>query len=202
MSEHLRHYEEPERVRTLRDVEPIQSAGAMIKRREEIKNYVEVPLLKACEELYDKNIETNASDANYRSIERRQVGLGINYDSLSDENKAIADQLIDEGIATTSEDMLDQQTALNVYMSVTEQTTVKEIEDYYQAIVDRFRKQAMAWAPRSTIQEIRARYGDKPNDETYGPDAYDEYYDPNEQRFYESEEHWRKVHEITDEESS
>ncbi|MEI6237241.1 MAG: hypothetical protein WCP03_01400 [Candidatus Saccharibacteria bacterium] len=71
--------------------------------REDLKNYVELPLLGICEELYDKGIVTVASSANKQDIDSGYCSLLINFESLSKENKDIV-QSIATCILTTPEE--------------------------------------------------------------------------------------------------
>ncbi len=83
-------------VKCLRDVEKIFLAGnAQVETKADLAKIVEEPCLAVCEELYDKNILTYWSSANKEAPNEAYVM--ICYESLDDNNKAIADRLIAEG---------------------------------------------------------------------------------------------------------
>ncbi len=75
-------------MKKLSDIAPIENSSVIISKKEEIKNYVELPLIKACEILWDKNIETYMSSANRQNV-KYGCFLEIVYDTLSESNKEI-----------------------------------------------------------------------------------------------------------------
>ena len=81
----------------LRDVERIFLAGnTQITAKADLAKIVEEPCLAVCEDLYDKNILTYWSSANKHAPDRAYVL--IRYESLDDNNKKIADNLLAKGI--------------------------------------------------------------------------------------------------------
>ena len=73
------------------------TANCIIKDRETLKLIVDQPCLEACEYLFDCNILTTTSSANNSHM--GQPGwIGINYDSLSEENKEIYQMLLEKGL--------------------------------------------------------------------------------------------------------
>ncbi|MBR3676901.1 MAG: hypothetical protein IKN71_07185 [Alphaproteobacteria bacterium] len=81
----------------LRDVEKIFLAGnTQVNCKADLKKIVEEPCLAVCEDLYDKNILTCWSSANKDAPDRAYVL--IRYESLDDNNKKIADDMIAKGI--------------------------------------------------------------------------------------------------------
>ncbi|MBR5939612.1 hypothetical protein IKZ77_03735 [Candidatus Saccharibacteria bacterium] len=90
---------EEEKPKTISDVKQINNGESIIVRRNELKDIVEEPCLKACELLYDKNIQTVASSANGQNFgltDTQNATITINYTSLSDDNKAIVKSLQEE----------------------------------------------------------------------------------------------------------
>lgn len=84
-------------VKRLRDVEKIFLAGnTQIEKKADLANIVEEPCLAVCEDLYDKNILTYWSSANKDAPNRAYVL--IRYESLDDNNKKIADDMIARGV--------------------------------------------------------------------------------------------------------
>ena len=84
-------------VKRLRDVEKIFLAGnTQIESKADLAKIVEEPCLAVCEDLYDKNILTYWSSANKDAPDRAYVL--IRYESLDDNNKKIADDMVAKGI--------------------------------------------------------------------------------------------------------
>lgn len=177
------------------EVAPIkESRNSKIRTREELKQFVETPLLKACEELYDKNIKTISTSANKNdSIHNVGGHVVIDFDMLSDENKRIGEQFGTVAYA-------DGKNQLDIVIPMSEATTIKEIEDLAGSIAHRFKKQKMTWAPVWTMAELQALYGMSPDDPEAGPGDFAElfYYDEDSKLFYLSKEHAEKVHEKID----
>src|ERR1035437_10524830 len=72
------------------EMSAIEESGYSPTTRESLSKLVEAPLLEACEDLYDKNIRTAMSSANKKDIEYGgHAYIDIDFDSLSEENKAI-----------------------------------------------------------------------------------------------------------------
>ncbi len=71
-------------------IEVIQESGVIPRNKEDLASLVEPPLLEACEELYDMNINTVMSSANSKDVETGTAYIDIEFDTLSDENKGIA----------------------------------------------------------------------------------------------------------------
>ena len=81
----------------IKDVEPIREhTNIVVKTKEDLKGIVEEPCLKACESLFEKNIETVDSGCNGENSFHRAY-ITINYDTLSEKNKQIADDLVKQG---------------------------------------------------------------------------------------------------------
>lgn len=84
-------------IKRLRDVEQIFLAGnTQVESKADLAKIVEEPCLAVCENLYDKNILTYWSSANKSAPDRAYVL--IRYESLDDNNKKIADDLIAQGV--------------------------------------------------------------------------------------------------------
>lgn len=84
-------------IKRLRDVEQIFLAGnTQVESKADLAKIVEEPCLAVCENLYDKNILTYWSSANKNAPDRAYVL--IRYESLDDNNKKIADDLIAQGV--------------------------------------------------------------------------------------------------------
>jgi len=92
--------------KTIADVEPINSVDVLnyggteeviVATRDDLRKIVEEPCLAACLYLYDRNIRTVNSSANRQNI-GNNGWIGIDYDSLSESNRKILEQLMSEGI--------------------------------------------------------------------------------------------------------
>lgn len=146
------------------EIEPIEEsgggAGAGFSKRAEIAQFVEPPLRTACEMLWDKNVQTVGSSANKKDLTTGKAYINIDYHSLSDENKKIAEQL-----GEVSESFSGP--VVTVYIPMTEQSTVGEIQAAAEALAAQFHEQPMTWANGMTVQELREMYALDPNDERY-----------------------------------
>lgn len=170
------------------EIKPIEeSRNTTVRTREQLRVLVESPLLSACEELYDKNIRTLSTSANEKDIQYGTAHLIIDFDSLSEENKKIGEQVGEIHRA-------DEMNQLVIKIPVTENSSADEIKEFADSVAHKFEKQAMTWAPSYTLEQMRQIYGIDPNDETYGVEAFADqfYYDQEKKLFYHSEEHAQK----------
>ena len=180
-----------EESKKISEIEPLQeSRNSIVKMREQLKEFIEPPLLSACETLYDKNIRTLSTLANKQDIERQTGHIIVDFDSLSDKNKELGKQfgeiVFDDGI-----------NQLVIKIPITENSTFEEIKNYAESLVGKFEKQSMTWVPFYTIEQLRKIYGVEPNDDSFGIEGFADqfYYDPSKNLFYMSEEHARKANE-------
>ena len=74
-----------------------QGTNIPINSREDLKEIVELPCLKACQDLFDKNIETLDSGCNGENCPNCAY-IVINYDTLDEHNKTMADEMVKKGI--------------------------------------------------------------------------------------------------------
>lgn len=173
----------------LSSIEPIcEGRNFVIESREQIKKFVELPLLKACEELYDKNIQTLSSSANEKDIKSGEAYIIINYDTLSDGNKKIA-----ESFAMPTE--YDSFNAVKIVIPVNKNTQFEEINQEAMRIADKFEKQAMKWARKYTLEQLKEMYAiPKDDHESDSPSEWEDrfVYNPKDKMFYISKEHLLK----------
>jgi len=73
-----------------------QYTNIPIKTRDDLKEIAEEPCLKACQQLFDKNIETIDSGCNGENCSDRAY-IVINYDTLDNNNQQIADRMVRDG---------------------------------------------------------------------------------------------------------
>ena len=171
--------------------------GHVIKRRSDIKEWVEGSLLKACEIFYDKNIQTISTSANRNDI-GREGRIDLEYTGLSEENKEIAKEvgrLLTDGEGFKS---------INISIPVNKRTTRGEVERYSVRIAQEFKKQEMTWAPTHSLNDLLEGYRiTYKRAKELGITSRKKliewgrkiglFWDEEEGLFYESEEHYRKV---------
>lgn len=170
----------------LSSIKPIEkSRNLIVKERSELEGMVERPLLKACQILYDKNIRTLSTSANAKDTNNGAY-IVIEYDSLSQENRRIAE---------TYGDIIDYDgmKAVKIIITFDEKTNIAEVEAKSLEIANSFRSQKMTWVPRYTFEELLSVYRLKKED-GYKPEDFskDLYYDKKSGLFYLSKEHFIK----------
>ncbi|MBR4106451.1 MAG: hypothetical protein IKK52_04030 [Alphaproteobacteria bacterium] len=82
--------------RKVKDVAAFHQGTSIPVTRDNLKDVVEEPCLKACQILFDKNIETMDSGCNGENCSNCAYII-INYDTLSNANRQIADKLVENG---------------------------------------------------------------------------------------------------------
>lgn len=83
--------------RKIKDVPAFhQGTNIPVTTRDDLKEIVEEPCLKACQQLFDKNIETMDSGCNGENCSDCAYII-VNYDTLDDHNKQIADNMVKRG---------------------------------------------------------------------------------------------------------
>lgn len=120
---------------SLGEIEPIEQGSLTLNSREDLVRLVEAPLLEACQLFYDKGIETWMSSANKKDIVVGEVHIIIRYDSLSDQNKKIAEQ------SEQPFSYLNREYT-KITMPVTESTTAQQISKHMVEVASRFESQA------------------------------------------------------------
>lgn len=179
----------------IKEIKPIQrNRNQIIETKDDIKEYVESPLVEACEHFWDVNVKTLSSSANTKDV-GHEACIIIDYNSLSEENKQIAKES-----GKFLEDY-DSRPAVDIRIPISETTTAEEIKTKACEIAGRFKKQKATWIPSYTLQEVRLKYGIEPEDNRYGVGDFKEegfYYDSEGKKFYLSEEHFQKAKEEVD----
>lgn len=189
----------------LTEISPIhESRGIKITKKEQIKDLVEKPLVKACEIFWDKNIKTYESSANNQDIKEGHCYIAIDFDSLSENNKNISKQY--------GEPHLDINiNILRIKIPVIESATVDDISNGSVEIANKFQKQKATWISGTTLKQqldynysyIGEKYPKKFSEEKErlsSPGAWEEeckrlgrYFDKETQTAYASEEYFKKV---------
>lgn len=165
-----------------------------IQERKDIEEIVETPLVTACQEFYDKNIQTIATSANKDNLEKGYAYIIIDTDSLSLENKKISEGLNEE----TENYMDDKHNLLKINIPIDESTTPLEIQNKADEISNQFVKQKMTWAKRYTMDDLNRDYFAEPEDKFSPEDFPDLFYNKEEQIFYLSKEHNDKYQDSKD----
>ncbi len=184
-----------------------KTRGIFISKREQIKDIVEKPLLKACEVFWDKNIKTYESSANSNDIKEGFCWIRIDFNTLSDENKNIGIQ-----IGKQEENNLGENT-LEIKIPVTEITTIDEISNMAVEIANKFKRQKATWISGTTLKEqldfFERKVGKdypvefaKEKERLSQPGVWAEeckksgkYFDPETQTAWENEELYKKANE-------
>ncbi len=172
------------------DVKTIEEGGRNFKNRAEIGQYVETPLVSACEHFWDLGIQTRMSSANSNDVGRNAY-IDLDYDSLSEKNRKIAEELSSEKFILHGS---KPTPVLKLVISpITSETTIEEIKKKADEVANHFKKQKITWIPIMTLEDLRHTFGDnnlQPNDftETY-------FYDKENELFYRSKEHYDKLRE-------
>ena len=170
---------------TISHIDGINRVGYVnLKKRDDLKKAVELPLLKACRILYDKNIRTVWSSANIKNV-GHYAHISIDFDSLSDDNKSIAESI---GKVTIHADGKTVEILIPIEH---EGVPIADLERKSMEIAKKFKKQKMKWGVpglESSIKHFQEQ-GMKPAEITR---ILEIYYDRSGKQFYLSEEHYRK----------
>ncbi len=168
--------------------------GLVLRKREDIDRLVEFPLVDACRALYDKNIQTWQSSANKQDLLNGAVRITIDYESLSEENKLIAEEI---GKLWKYE----ERELVSLSVPVSEVTVIAEIQTRMGALVDRLLPQPPAWIEARTVDDFSAIYGSNLTEQDLKDWPEEEggwYFDEKSHLFYPSEEQFKKVKEYQD----
>ncbi len=129
---------------------------AIVKNREDLRKIIEEPCLPACLKLYDLNIQTVKSSANNGNIGDKAY-IGINYDSLDENNKNILNNLINTGIVEplNLSDAPNDRGGRDVTIKVPiyEKDTVGKVSDRFMQIASRFEQQDVLYG-RHTHEDV------------------------------------------------
>ena len=175
---------------------------AIFANREEIKKYVGEPLLSACEELYDKNIRTvssiwKKSDVEYDGLAR----IIIHYDSLSEANKKVVQQLAKKQGTEVSDTQYrtEKMKVFDLHIPITTKMTKPEIERILKESIKDFQWQPLTWAPQYSLDDLRKSFADPDLSLEEAIEYADEvgwYYDSENNLFYLSKEQYEKTKDI------
>lgn len=119
-------------------IEPIEEGGVVVESKENLKKVVESPLLKSCDLLFDKGIQTIFSSANKKDIEIGKGHIAIDFESLSEDNKKIA---LEIGKLGTIHGSTPRQ-GIYLEIPINDQSTLGEINEYTLNLVSQFEDQS------------------------------------------------------------
>ena len=136
----------------------IKSEGCIPLSRDYISLYADEACLEPCQTLYDLNIQTVNSGANTDNKDNIQAEgfIGIIYDTLSEENQAIVNEMIKQGIIE-SKGKYGDYTIFYLRVPLTSRSTVGEISDKLMYLVSQFRQQDVLYG-RYTSEDIDSQY--------------------------------------------
>ncbi len=195
---------------SLTEVLPIvKNFNLPVLSKEDIKDLVEKPLVKACEIFWDKNIKTLESSANIKDIKGSGY-IGLDFNSLSPENKEIAKQY-----AEPHELYVNDPNVLSVRIpvAINESDTIEMVSNKAVEIANQFNKQKANWISGTTLEEhlikFEENFGDKYPDAVLKekerlnePGAWEEeckrkgeYFDAQTRTSWPSEELYKKANE-------
>ena len=126
--------------------------------RDYIALYADEACLEPCQRLYDLNIQTVNSGANTDNMDNIQADgfIGIIYDTLSEENKVIVNEMIEQRLIEPKYKYGDF-TAFSLSVPLTSRSTVGEISDKLMELVSKFRQQDVLYG-RYTYDDIDLQY--------------------------------------------
>ncbi len=179
---------------TIKNIQPIRESDSKLQQKADIRKLVEEPLISACERLYDLNLCTWRSSANFQDIAQGHGVISIDFPSLSDRNKIIAKKLVEEGKAelfTPEEPRL-----VGLIVPLNKASTVAEVSEAAFQLVRYFKKQKMTWATKYSLGQMRnwLKSPDKTPEEIAQENNL--FYDPETQTFFLNEEQCLKTKEI------
>ena len=148
--------------------------GCIPKNRDAIYMYADEACVEACQRLYDLNIETVNSGANLVGVthvnDNAKAFIGINYNSLDEKNKIIADNMIKNGIASPppadNGGRYHGQSIITISVPINRESLVGEISDKLLELANMFEQQDVLYG-RMTYEEIVNTYLEKQEDGLY-----------------------------------
>lgn len=140
------------------------------KDRDAISLYADEPCVEACQLLYDLNIQTYTSGGHVDGKDNAEgiAYIGICYDSLSEQNKAIVNDLIEKGMIDGIFDGKGRGYGLIFSLSVpiNSDSLVGDVSDKLVQLASLFQQQDVLYG-RRTIDEIKSSIFTKLDDGNY-----------------------------------
>ncbi len=124
----------------IREVDPIGDQTHTVFEVDRLNEFIEAPILPACRLLFERGVCTTLSGASRKDIESGHGWATIDYDALSEENKKIAQILVEEksGSLHTAEDKEGTMFILSIPFEHGPDTTIEEFKTTSLALADRF----------------------------------------------------------------
>ena len=114
-----------------------------INHREDIRKYVESPLVPICEHLYDLNILTTMSSINTKRSKNKAY-IVLDYDLLDTYNKSIIDELMNRNPSYFRKGTMSvhgEHEEIEISIPITEEMDTQEIVMFFDTIFKNFRIQ-------------------------------------------------------------
>lgn len=160
----------------IKDVEPICLSPVEIKNRNELLEVVELPCQEACFDLYDKNIKTVMSSANFSD---QMAYIDVDYNTLDEYNQKVANSLIELGYATMWGDAENKR--LHIIIPINQDSKVEEVSKSLLNLTSYFGMQDLMFGKYKNLMECHYIYtGEKCNSvqevlASSGADSIEEY---------------------------
>lgn len=154
------------------------SGGTRFDSASEIPQYVEWPLVPTCVDLFNKNILTNWTSANPL---HEAAELGINYESLSQENKVILQALVPD-ISSSEPD---------IFISIPT-TDPEKVHQYFFTLASQLKFQNATWETTYTLDHAKKWQVGNTAKEICSKTGY--YFSPKDQKFFRSEKAYNRFH--------
>ena len=137
---------------TIENVFPLNTNkfAVSLKNREDIRKIVEIPLVEACEIFWDKNIRTVETSANQDNIQSGCGYILLDWESLSDENKKIA-QLQNGNLREAHGGAGTFYYDLKI--PLTKNMLVKDLSQNAAKLAHEFQKQKLVWVSGETLDD-------------------------------------------------
>lgn len=166
-----------------------ESSSSMLLSREAIHQFVESPLVRACEIFWDKGIQTLDSSANTED-DREFAYIFISYEHLSATNRNTLSLSIKQEYAEIISGVA------KFSLPIKENTPVNEISEFFEGIAGKFRQQEASWVESFSIEDLKEHMvhsvrNAKMDDPNYWVEDGTYFYDPNSKLFYWSEEQFK-----------
>lgn len=158
-----------------------ESGGIYFDSTQDIPDYVELPLIPTCINLFNKNIRTTWSSAN---SEQKVAEIYIDYPSLSEENKKI--------ILSIKSDLDLNYSDIPLSIPISSQTTPEEIHEYFFNISELFKFQNATWEPTYTIEQMQ-KWGAGNTIEKI-IETTNNYYSPDDKLFFRNKDAYIRFH--------
>lgn len=126
-----------------KDIESIFEFCRNLNHREDIRKYVEEPLIEVCEYLYDLNILTTMSSANLKHGNDRAY-IVLDYETLSDYNKKVLQDAINErpfNFRISKFSILHANEEIEISMPIDDETEIQDIKNFFMDIFKGFKIQ-------------------------------------------------------------